>query len=466
MEKKKKFQFPHVLIILIAVIFICSLLSYIVPAGSYDMMTIGSGDEAREVINPDTFHYVDRTPVTVLQFLTAIPRGLQNSSAIVFLIFIVGGSFAVIAQTGALEAGLGRLAKAASGHELILIPVILIAFSLAASTVGLSEEMLLFVPLMISLCLAMGYDSITGMAIAMAGGAAGFAGAISNPFTVCVAQGVAGLPLLSGSGFRIVVYVCMVLPIIIYVMLHARKVKKNPQLSPTYEIDQLRTESHVDFNNLPEFTMRKKLIVLVFAASLILVVWGVMKKGWYLNELCAVFLADGMIAAAIAKMGFNNYAINLGKGMADIASGALVVGFANAVLVVLQDGNILNTILNATANLLDGLPATVGAVGMYLFQCVLNFFIPSGSGQAAVSIPVMAPLGDIIGVSRQTVVLAFQMGDGISNMIIPTSGILIAALSMAKIPWEKWAKWLLPAILVQYAIGAVLIIVAQAIGYA
>lgn len=462
---KKKFKFPSALIIILGVIFICSVLSYIIPAGSYDMITIGEGDAAKEIINPDTFHYVENTPVTLMQFLTAIPRGMANSAPVIFLIFIVGGSFSVISSTGAIEAGLGSLTRAVSGKELALIPIIIVVFSLGSACAGMAEEMILFVPLMVSLAISMGFDSITGVAMAMCGTAAGFAGAITNPFTVCVAQDIAGIPLLSGSKFRILVFICMVTPIVIHVMLHARKVKNNPKLSPVYESDRLNS-FHADFDALPSFGAKEKAIDIIFIASLILIVVGVTKLGWYLNEICAIFFADSILAAVISKMGFNRFADTLMKGMSDIAGGALIVGFASAVMVVLTDGNILNTILHAVSGVLSKLPATIGAIGIYIFQCLLNFLVPSGSGQAAISMPIMAPLADMIGVSRQTAVLAYQMGDGISNSIIPTNGIFIAALSMVHIPWQKWAKWLLPAILVQYAIGAGLIVLAQAIGYA
>lgn len=464
MEKKNKRQFPGAMLIIMGIIVICALLSYVVPAGSYEMMTVGEGEGAKEIIKAGTFQYVESTPVTLMQLLTAIPRGMANSAPIIFLIFIVGGSFNVVQETGAITAGLGRLARALAGKELLLIPVILTVFALGSATAGMAEEMILFVPLMIGLARALGFDSLTGFALAMCGASAGFAGAISNPFTIVVAQGIADIPALSGANFRVLVFICMVAPLVIYVMYHARRVKKNPQLSPMYEIDMKRTHQ-IDFESLPKFGWAEKLIMLVFVGSLILIVVGTTQLGWYLNEMCAVFLADGILAAIISRMGFNRYAEVLGKGMCDIAVGALVVGFASAVLVVLQDGNILNTILNAAASVLTKLPATVGAVGMYIFQCLFNFLVPSGSGQAAISMPIMAPLADMIGVSRQTAVLAYQLGDGISNIIIPTNGATIAALGMAGIPWQKWAKWILPLILAQYAIGAVLVIVAQSIGY-
>lgn len=455
--KKKKFAVPHVYILLFALIAICSILTYIIPAGSYDMMMV----DKREVVNASTFHNVAQTPVTLMQFLTAVPRGMQESAQIIFFIFIVGGTMAVIQETKSIEAGMGRLIKAMRNASILIIPIVMLFFSICGSVFGMAEETIPFIPIFVSLCLAMGFDSLTGVAIVFCGAGAGFAGAFMNPFTVQVAQGIAELPLLSQTPFRVVMYVCFVALAILFVMRYAMKVKKNPQLSPMHAFDQTR-EDTVDLDELPNFGGKEKLILIVFVLAIILLVFGVIKWGWYMDEIAALFLGMSFIVAIIARMGFNNYANVLGRGMADIASGALVVGFARGILVVMTDGQILHTILHAAAEGLSKLPSMISAVGMYIFQCLLNFIVPSGSGQAAVSIPIMAPLGDLVGVTRQTATIAFQLGDGISNIFTPTSGYFMAGLAIAKVPWSKWAKWILPLIGLEYLMGAIFVIVAQA----
>jgi len=457
-QEKKKFNVPHVYILLLALILICSVLSYIIPAGQYDMMDVGG----REVVDSETYHIVESTPVSIMQFLSAVPRGMTESAQIIFFIFIIGGAFAVLEKTKAIEAGVGRLIKLLKGQTWIVLPIILVLFALGAAVFGMSEETIPFIPIFVSLCLAMGYDSITGAAIVLCGAAAGYAGAFINPFTLQVAQGIAQLPILSAMGFRVIIFIVMVIVTATFILLYANKIKKDPTKSPMYELDKARDDVY-DLNNLKEFGMREKLILLVFVGTIALLVFGVVQLGWYMDEIAALFLGMSMIVAVIGGMGMNEYALTLGKGMAEIASGALVVGFARGVLVVMTDGNILHTILHAVASLLTGLPAMISAVGMYIFQCLLNFIVPSGSGQAAVSIPIMAPLGDLVGVTRQTVCIAFQIGDGLSNIFTPTSGFFMAALAFAKIPWAKWAKWLLPLIGIQYAIGAVFVIIAQVI---
>ncbi len=455
-KKKKKFSVPHVYILLLGLILLCSILTYIIPAGTYDLMSVGD----REVVDAATYHHVDQTPVSVLQFLTAVPRGLQESAQIIFFIFIIGGTMAVISETKAIEAGLGRLTQMMKSKSILIIPVVMVFFSLCGALFGMAEETIVFIPIFVALCVGMGFDSITGVAMVLCGAAAGFTGAFMNPFTIQVAQGIAELPLLSAMGFRIVMYVCFLALTVAFVMVYAAKVKKNPQLSSMHAFDKTRTDA-VDLSQLPPFGGKEKLILLLFAATIVLAVVGVIKLGWYMDEIAAAFLGMSMVVAIVARMGFNNYASILGKGMAEIAAGALVVGFARGILVVLSDGQILHTILAAAAAVLGKLPSSVSAIGMYIFQCLLNFIVPSGSGQAAVSIPIMAPLGDLVGVTRQTTCIAFQLGDGISNIFTPTSGYFMAGLAIARVPWAKWAKWILPLIGMQYLLGAVFVVIAQ-----
>ncbi|MBK5252906.1 MAG: putative basic amino acid antiporter YfcC [Peptostreptococcaceae bacterium] len=456
---KKKSRVPHVYIILLAVVLFCSILTYIVPAGTYDMVTLDSG---REVVDAATFHTMDSTPVNLMQFLTAVPRGMQETALIIFFIFIVGGSFAVLNETGAIEAGLGKMVKALKGKEIMVIPVAMIVFSLLGAINGMAEETLPFIPIFVSLCIAMGYDSLTGTAIVFIGAGSGFAGAFLNPFTIGVAQGIAGLPLFSGIQYRIVIYIVMVTLGILFVMRYATKVRKNPELSPMRDIDLNRTDN-MDLDNLHVFGVKEKAILGIFVASMVLLVIGVIKWGWYINEIAGLFFGMAILCALVGGLGLNQYAISLGEGMAAIATGALVVGFARAILVVLTDGNILFTILHSAANVLNNLPSMISAVGMYIFQCFLNFIVPSGSGQAAVSIPILAPLGDLVGVTRQTTCIAYQLGDGISNIFTPTSGYFMAGLGLARIPWDKWAKWILPLIGAWYVVGAIFVAVAQSV---
>ncbi len=458
-EKKKGLPVPHVYVILLALIAICSLLSYVIPAGQYDMMTVGN----REVVDASTYHTVESTPVTLMQLLSAVPRGMTQSAQIIFFIFIVGGAFAVLEKTGAIEAGIGKICQLLKGRTLLLLPVIVTLFSLGGAVFGMSEETIPFIPIFVSMCIAMGYDSITGTAIVFCGAAAGYAGAFMNPFTLQVAQGIAGLPILSAVGFRVVMYIVYLILTSTFIMAYASRIKRNPEKSPMYQEDRCR-EDVIDLDHLRPFGMQEKIVLAVFGASIVLLVYGVIRWGWYMDEISALFIGMAIVIAGVARMTPNSFAVTFGEGMAGIASGALVIGFARGLLVVMTDGNILHTILHAVAGVLESLPSMVSALGMYAFQCLLNFLVPSGSGQAAVSIPIMAPLGDLVGVTRQTACIAFQLGDAISNIFTPTSGFFMAGLALARIPWTKWAKWILPLIGMQYTLGAVFVVIAHMIG--
>ena len=247
-KEKKGFAVPHVYVILLGLILLCSLLSYIVPAGQYDMMTVSG----REVVDAATFHTVDSTPVTLMQMLSAVPRGMTQSAQIIFFIFIVGSVFAIVEKTGAIEAGIGRVCQLLGGKTLLLLPVIILLFSMGGAVFGMSEETIPFIPIFVSLCIAMGYDSLTGAAIVFCGAGAGYAGAFMNPFTMQVAQGIAGLPILSGMGYRIVMYAVYLVLTSAFIMWYACRVKKNPERSPMYEADLLRDDI-VDLNNLKPF---------------------------------------------------------------------------------------------------------------------------------------------------------------------------------------------------------------------
>lgn len=462
--KKSHFKIPHVYIILMLIAFVFAVLTYVIPAGSYEMEKVEVNKVERSIIKADTFQYVEQTPVNLMEYLSAIPIGMQQAAQISFFIFIVGGAFAVVRKTEAIEAGLGRVAKKLKGKEIFMIPIATLMFALSSAMIGNYEENLPFIPIFVSLFLAIGYDSILGTAVVLCGAGAGFAGAIMNPFTVGVSQGIAGLPLFSGLGLRIALFIALQVLTIGYLIRYAYKIRKKPELSPMYEDDKQREDS-MDLEAIPELTGRRKLILLVFLLTLILLVYGVIHFSWYINQIAGLFIGMSIVVACIYGMGFDGYAKALQEGFRDIAVGALIVGFARAILVVMQEGNILHTILYVVSNMLQKTNSMVSAVCAYLFQTLTNYLIPSGTGQAAVTMPIMAPLGDLTGVTRQTMCLAFQIGDGITNVFTPTAGTLMAALALVKIPWTKWAKWIFPLILMQQLVGLIFIIIAHSIQF-
>ncbi len=461
-EKKKKSKVPHTYVILFAMIIVVALLTYVIPAGQYQKIELETG---RMVVDPNSYAQVDSNPAKVFDVLKAFPKGLAAAQSIVFFIFIVGGSFNIVNKTGAIEAGISKIAVSLKGMEGLMIPIFIIVFSIGGATIGMAEEAIVFVPIGIALARALGYDAIVGMAIVALGAAAGFTAGVINPFTVGVAQGIAEIPLFSGIVLRLVILVCTWVLVITYVYKYAKKVKSDPTKSLVYDLEQEEKHNAIDLSNIKKMTTNDVLVLLVFAAGMGVLVYGVFQYGWYITEIAAIFLAIGILSGIVAKMTLDDIAKNFIAGAKDIAMGALVVGLARGLLVIMEGSLIIDTVVYGLASAINGLPKAVSAVGMLVVQSFINFFIPSGSGQAATTMPIMAPLSDVIGVTRQTAVLAYQFGDGISNSIIPTSGVLLANLSIAKIKYEKWVKFVAPLIALWTLMAAAFMVIAVLINY-
>ncbi|SKC84964.1 YfcC family protein [Maledivibacter halophilus] len=462
-NNKKKFKVPHTYVILFSVILIMAILTYIIPAGEYDR----EYDEVSEktVVIPTSFHNVQQNPIKFFDLFQSIPKGMQDASSIIFFIFIVGGAFQMITATGAIEAGIGKLAKALEGKEKLLIPSFIIIFSLGGATFGLSEETIVFVPIGIALARALGFDAITGTAMITLGAACGFTSGFMNPFTVGVAQKIAELPLFSGLRVRIAFLIIFLAITIVYVIRYAEKVKKDPSISFVRELEIEEKDKVIDLSNIPQLETQHHLVLATIVVGFGFIIWGVFKNGWYITEISSAFLAMGIIGGFLGKLSPSRLAQEFIVGAKSIVFGALVVGIARGILVVMQDGMILDSIVNGLATAIQSLPNSISAVGMYITQVIINFFIPSGSGQAAATMPIMKPLADIVGITRQTAVVAYQFGDGFTNSIIPTSASLMGVLSVAKIPYEKWFKFLWPLMLIWLATGAILIIIVNIIGF-
>lgn len=453
---------PHVYALIFIIIVIGAVATFIVQPGTFEREVI----EGREMVVPDSYETVERTPVGILGTLRAVQVGMIEAANIIFFIFIVGGAFSILKGTGAIDGAIGTLALKVQGREALFIPVLMVAFSLFAASMGLYEEFLPFIPPIVLLCLALGFDSITGVAIVMVGAGAGFASAFTNPFTIGIAQEIAEVPMFSGLALRIPLFIITVAIAVAYVYRYAMKIRENPELSPVYELDQNREEDDIDLNDLQELTTSHKLVIAVIVIGFLILFYGVMSLGWYINELAALFLGMGIAGGIIGKLGMNSIAENFVKGARELTMGALAVGLARGILVVLTEGQIVDTILFGISNALEGLPVVFGAVGMFVFQSLLNILVPSGSGQAALTMPIMTPLADLIGTTRQVAVLAYHLGDGFTNMITPTLGPLLAALALAgDISWEKYAKWILPLIGILTILGIIVVAFAHLIQF-
>jgi len=462
-SKKKKFKVPHTYVILFAVILIMSILTYIVPAGEY--VRIEDPATGRTVVDPESFHAVEQSPISFFELFQSIPNGMKDAASIIFFIFLVGGSFQMITATGAIEAGIGKIAKGLQGKEKIMIPIFLFIFSLGGATFGMAEETIVFVPIGIALARALGYDAITGTAMITLGAACGFTSGFMNPFTVGVAQGISELPLFSGLQVRIVFLILFLIVTCWYLMRYADKVRKDPSKSCVYNLEIEEKDQHIDLDRIPDLESKHILVLITIVVGFGFIIYGVFNSGWYITEISTAFLAMGIIGGFLGRLGPSKLAQEFVVGAKSIVFGALVVGVARGILVVMQDGAIMDSIVHGLAVAIQSLPKSISAVGMYLTQVVINFFIPSGSGQAAATMPIMKPLADIIGVTRQTAVVAYQFGDGFTNSIIPTSAALMGVLSIAKISYENWFKFLWPLMCIWLALGAVLVVIVNAMNF-
>ena len=445
---------PDALVLVFALVVLAQLASYVLPAGEFER-------DGRRVV-PGTWRAVDAEPLPPLAFLTAVPAGLAAAHEVVFFVFLAGGTIGVVRATGAIDALIGAAIGRLASRPGWLVAGMVGLFALGSSTVGMAEEYMPFVPVLVTLCLALKLDAVVAVGIVYVGAGVGYACAALNPFTVLVAQEIAGLPLTSGQPVRWALLVVCAAVGVHHVLRYAARLRADPAASLVAGVDY---SSGFELPADVRFTARRAAAAAVLAAGVGVFVHGVAARGWYLAELSAVFLGSGLLAAAVGGLGPNRAARAFLEGAAQMTATALLIGFARAVEVVLSDARVIDTIVDGLAAPLAALPAHAAALGMLAVQTVCNLFIPSGSGQAYVTMPIMAPLADLTGVTRQTAVLAYQFGDGFTNMLVPTNALLMGMLALARIPYQRWAAFVVPLLVKLYAVAAAALVAAVALGY-
>ncbi len=463
---KKGLKVPHPFVILTAVVAVMAILTHLIPAGVYDRVTNNLGVE---VLDPDSYHLIENTPVTLAQFFTSIPRGMVEAGWIIALCFFVGAGFEVITKIGLIPAMVESLATRFANRKTLIIPVLILVFALIDAFIGTPELIVVYVPIVLPLMLRLGFDSITAVAVVLCGSAAGFSAGITNPFTIAIGQKLSGLPLYSGWEFRIVMFFITWAIAVTYVMIYARRILKDPTRSGTYETD---VEKRSRFINeaankdvVTKLSVRQRLAGIFSLLVFALMVVGMVAWGWDIPEMCAAFLVIGIGAGLIARMDLDTLCETLMIGAQGMMIGALVIAISRAISVVMTDGNIVDTIVHTTASLLTQLPSGITIFGVLIAVTLLNFLIPSGSGKAVVLFPILAPLADVIGVTRQTMVTTFQLGDGFTLYLWPTVGYFMAAIALAGVSYPKWVKFFLPLALIFLATATVYLLIAQAINY-
>jgi len=467
--KKASFKFPHTLVVLFSMVIFAQILTYLIPAGAYER----TKNEAGQLqVVPGSFHLLYEQPtLSPLASVTAISKGFSGAHEIIFFVLIIGGSFAVLRSTGALDAGMGALLRRWHSRPFWLVAGGITLCAVGSSTVGFGAEYYPFVPLLVGLMLALGYDRLTAIAIIMVGYGVGYGAATINPFTVLIAQDLAGLQPASGLWYRMVLFAIFVPIGIHHVWAYAVKVKRDPMASYVADIDlpsglsiPSREDALAMVDQAPMTTMQK-VIMAVFGTAMVILVYGMSAWNWGLNDMQGVFVALTVVVALIARMSPSRTAIEFGAGAASLTSTALLIGVARAIQVVLDQGGIVDTIVHGISIPIQEVPAVISAVGMLFVQFLFNLFIPSGSGQAFVTIPIMAPLADVVGVTRQVAVLAFQFGDGFSNIVVPTQYVLIGILAMAGIPYDRWLRFILPLIAKIVVLASLALVIGVLIEY-
>jgi len=518
----KKRKIPHTYAIIFYIIILAAILTWILPGGEYvEKITIENGIEETELVFTD----VDSNPQT-WQVFSALFKGFERQAGIIVFILMIGGAFWIMNSTKAIDVGILSFIRFTKrlehytvlrvlGVDNLIISLVMVMFSIFGAVFGMSEETIAFIIILVPLAITMGYDSIVGVSMCFVAAGLGFAGAVLNPFTIGIAQGIAELPLFSGFEYRIFCWIIINLVGIGYILWYAKRIKKVPSRSPVFEEDQYWRERGTEELESIEFHTPLSawisyiliLISLVFFSlyypmtelkignasvtfpavpvvtglfvitgiwsllksvhfyilslllyTILFLIIGVMGYGWYIMKIATLFFAMGIASGVAMGYSDNTQVRHFLDGIRDIVSAAVIVGLAGGIIIILEDGKVIDTILFRLSDSMKGI-GQVGSVSfMYVIQTIINIVIPSGSAKAALTMPIMAPFSDLINLSRQATVMAFQFGDGFTNMITPTSGVLIGVLGVAKIPYDKWVRWVWPLILILMIVGFLLLI--------
>ena len=455
-----KIKVPHTLVLLFSMMVFALILTYILPQGQFETI---ENEEGRSVVVPDSYEkFQEKSLLSFWSLFTILPKAFADSQGIIFFVFIIGGALAVIKSTGVIDAFLGKLLEKFGSRPQILIVLSMLVFSIGSSTLGMAEEYLPFISVLIALCLGLKMDIVSAVGIMVVGYGIGYGVAAINPFTVIIAQEVAEVTPTSGMWYRLLLFLPFFLVGWHHVQKYALSVRKNPSKSLMLNVENKQEHAETTY---PKLTKLHGIILLITFLAIVLIVFGISQWHWYLTELGAVFFGLAVLVAIISKTNPNEAAKSFGIGASELTMTALLIGFARSIALLLDDGQVLHTIVNALAIPLQQTGPELASVGMFMFQSLLNFFIPSGSGQAFVTMPLMSPVADLTGVSRQIAVLAYQFGDGFTNMLVPTNAVLMGIIGIAGIPYDKWFKFIIPLMIKFWILGSLALVLAVWIGY-
>ncbi len=454
-----KVRAPNVFVLIASILLIVGGLTWVIPGGEFSREARKTTAGEKQVVVPDSYVATAAVRQTPWDLLKAPLRGFEDGADVIGFILLVGGAFGILNATGAIMAILMWLTRRMRGKgKLIMIPVLMFAFSLGGALFGMAEETIPFVLVTVPLAVALGFDVITGVAIPFVGSQAGFAAAFLNPFTLGIAKGIAEQPMSEGQGYRIFCWVLVTSIIAAFVTWHAWRVSKDPSRSLTPELDaKWRAEIQSEDASTEELKPTHLLTMVGFVACMGFLAYGALYLDWYIVEISGLFLAMSLICGLSGGLKLGAIADAFVQGAKDLAPAAILVAFARGIIIVAQDGKIIDTMLDSMAGTMSGLGPVLGTEAMFCMQTVINFFVPSGSSQAAMTMPIMTPLADLISVPRENAILAYQFGDGFTNMIIPTNPVVIGALAMAKLEYGTWFRWMIKLQILLFLLGMVLL---------
>ncbi|MTI96473.1 MAG: YfcC family protein [Firmicutes bacterium] len=451
-------RFPNSFVLLFYLLLLFALATYLVPAGTYERQI--DPETGVTYVIPDSYSRQVNTPVSFFDVFKAIPAGMMNAGNIIVFVLITGGSFGIIQATGTINRTISSVARRFSNREKALIPIIMFVFSLAGAIFGFAEEVLPLYIFFISLAITVGFDTITGTAMILVGTGAGFAAGFLNPFTTGIAQNISELPLFSGLALRLICYVLLLGSAIAYVYWYASRISTGKTKKFIANMD-----FNPSLNEMPTLDSKHKRVFLAIIVFMVFMLYAVLRLDFHIIEISTTFLVTGIVCGVLAGFNPSQIANEFNKGATNLLSAALIIGLSRAIMMIMIYGNILDTIIFYLASAIQVFPPIISANLMFFAQSIINIFIASGSGQATVTMPIMANIADISGFTRQTAVLALQFGDGFTNVISPTSGYFMAALAISGIPWSKWFKWMLPLFIIWVIIGCILMTVAVLMNY-
>lgn len=456
-KAKKKFKAPHSLVLLMSMVLIVTVLTWIVPAGEYERVKNEAG---KTVIVADSFHTIESHAVSLIEMPSLIVDGFIKNAALLMMIMFSGAAFSIITKSGAFQSAVAIVVARLKDKGIWFIPILMLMFGALSTTIGVNT-FIAFAPLTVLIAFSLGLDSMVGAAIIILGGAVGFSSGMFQPSTTLLSQGIAGLELYSGLEYRFLIFVVYMIVSIAYLMWYANRIKKNPQLSPMYELD--KNNNVFEGKSLDSFggmTVRKTLIILLLFATMILVVIGGANWDWGMKELAAAFLVLGIAAGLLAGAKVSEIAKDFTEGVKKMMGAVMIIGTARAIGDIMAAGMIIDTVIDAMIKVITTLPKPLQGISMLTTNYLINIVLTSGSGQAAVVMPVFLPIADAIGMSRQTVITAFCMGDGFGNYMVPTSSALMGILGAANVPYEKWVSFFWKLFLIWYLLSCAFVLLA------